>query len=200
MCTLQIQPIFANDENQNVSNDNPSYTCEVQVSEPMTKDEMATQYAQENDVTFDEAYLILYPDQYQVQNLQYMVSDTTREIYITLNVDSNYKPKLAFFCYTSEAGGYWGILSIYHVTLYRAYNGNSKGFSGEINAWLRSPYQIEYLVNGDFYNNSTTTSGGSIGGNFGIDDFISLNASASFTSSTNHYSYFYDHQTASFQS
>ena len=52
MCTLQIQPIFANDENQNVSNDNPSYTCEVQVSEPMTKDEMATQYAQENDVTF----------------------------------------------------------------------------------------------------------------------------------------------------
>ena len=69
----------------------------------------------------------------------------------------------------------------------------SKQFQGTIKVWLRSTQQIEYVINGDFYNNGTTSSSGGIGVNAGINQLISISFSASSTTTSNHYKYFYKH-------
>ncbi|MCH4205805.1 MAG: hypothetical protein LKF53_05390 [Solobacterium sp.] len=166
----------------------------------MTEDEMARRFADENNISFEEAYTELFPNQYEIQPLAAnQLSNTTREVDVVLNVTSEYHPYIAFFCYTSESGQYCGIQSIYYVTLVRSYNGRPKIFTGDVQAWLRSSYQIEFLINGDFYNTSISTTGGSISGSFGINQQISLQLGASGTNSSNYYKYYYEHGTASFQ-
>ena len=63
------------------------------------------------------------------------------------------------------------------------------------NKKIRSGYDIEYVINGDFYNNGTTTISG--GGNLGlgINDSATIGFSASITYQSNHYAYFYEHET-----
>jgi hypothetical protein len=119
---------------------------------------------------------------------------------VSLPVAPEYKPHLEFYCYTSEEGNYWGIKSIYSVQLVRGYKGTSKQFKGDIKVWLRSPYSIEYVVNGDFYNNGTTTVSGGVGINVGIDDVAQISCDTSSATTTNHYKYFYSHKTLKFQS
>src|SRR5699024_11353624 len=60
--------------------------------------------------------------------------------------------------------------------------GEAKQFQGEIQVWLRGVYEIEYLINGDFYNNGTTTVSGGTDISAGIDDLISVSFSLGYTS------------------
>ena len=69
----------------------------------------------------------------------------------------------------------------------------SKQFRGDLKVWLRSTQKIEYVINGDFYNNGTTTSSGGIGVNAGINQLVSISFTATSTTSSNHYKYFYEH-------
>lgn len=119
---------------------------------------------------------------------------------MSLTVTSTYRPRIEFYCRTSESGSYWGILSIYSVQLVRSYSGISKQFTGNISVWLRSAYQIEYTINGDFYNNGTTTVSGGGGLDLGIGESVNISLSASMSYESNHYKYFYEHRTVAFQS
>ena len=65
--------------------------------------------------------------------------------------------------------------------------------------WLRGVYEIEYLINGDFYNNGTTTVSGGTDISAGIDDLISVSFSLGYTSESSWYEYFYQHDTVSFE-
>lgn len=174
----------------------------ISISEPMTKEETARKFSKENGVSYKKAFVTLYPDEYKINRLiaKGMSSDTTRELAVGMHVKNGaYQPHISFYCYTSEWKKYWGIKSIYYVTLVRSYKGKSKQFSGDIKAWLRSPYQIEYVINGDFYDNSTQTKSVSTSGKFGINKLISFSGQVSMSISSSHYAYFYEHRTVAFQ-
>ena len=164
----------------------------VSVSEVLTFSEMVERYAKNAGITYWEA-LEMFPNAsstYSARGVYY------REFTVTLDVDKKYKPSLKFYCETAEGGNFRNINAIYSVQLVREYNGKSKQFSGDIQVWLRNTYAIEYVVNGDFYNNGTTTFSGGGNGKFGIAEIIDLTFTASFTYVSNHYKYFYVHDTA----
>lgn len=190
-------PVFAADDQEktydtvnveSVSIDDFDY-----VSEILTYDEMIQRYADNANISFEEA-LKFFP-----KTRMASPRATYRELQVTLNVATNYKPKLAFYCETSQSSQYWGIVSIYSVQLIRSYNGISKQFSGYVNAWLRTAAQVEYVVNGDFYNNGTTSGGFSVGGQGKVNDKITGTFTASLSTSSNHFKYFYDHVFHNFQ-
>ncbi len=169
---------------------------DIQVSAPMSFSEMVNHYMEVNGVSYDEA-LKAFPVRLQKET---RASATYRTLSVSLTVTSTYRPRIEFYCRTSESGSYWGILSIYSVQLVRSYSGISKQFTGNISVWLRSAYQIEYTINGDFYNNGTTTVSGGGGLDLGIGESVNISLSASMLYESNHYKYFYEHRTVAFQS
>lgn len=164
---------------------------DVSISEPMTYDELVKRYAQNENISTQQALDILGNDSKSIQprSIEY------RTFTVTLNVTDEYKPHIEFLCETAESGHFFNLVSIYSVQLVRNYGSVSKQFSGNLEVWLRSGYDIEYVINGDFYNNGTTTISG--GGNLGlgINDSATIGFSASITYQSNHYAYFYEHET-----
>jgi len=169
---------------------------EVEVSDVMTYEESVQRFAELNNISFDEAL-----EKFPIKSANSRSTNfTSRELVVTLNVKSNYKPTLHFLCETTESGySYWGILNIYSVQLVRAYNGTSYKFEGVIEFWLRSSYQIEYLVNGDFYHNSVTGTTGTFTGNLSFGEHGSISGSVTSSKEGNHFANFYFHETKSFQ-
>lgn len=166
----------------------------ISVSEPMTYEEMVHHYAANEGITFDEARELLPPaiQTFSMRGMAY------RTFTATLDVTGTYKPHLEFYCVTAEGGHFFNIESIYSVQLVRSSGNISKQFAGEVNVWLRSTHSIEYVVNGDFYNNGTTSSSGGIGLNLGIDELCTVSFSASSTETSNHFKYYYVHRTANY--
>lgn len=121
-------------------------------------------------------------------------SDGNRVLSVTLSVDNkpSYKPTLDFYCHVSVGDGVWGIQDIYLVQMDRSSNGLTKQFSGDVNVWLRGPERIEYVVNGDFYNNGTTTisAGGKV--EISIGNSAGIEFSASIATTNNWYGYCYN--------
>lgn len=118
----------------------------------MTFTEMIARMEKNADMSYDEVLRML-PDTMQTQAAR---SNAYRSFTARLYVTDEYQPYLDFYCATSEGGHFFNINSIYSIQLVRSYNGISKQFWGEVNAWLRSSNSIEYYVNGDFFNNGTT--------------------------------------------
>ncbi len=169
---------------------------DVTVSNAMSFSEMVERYAENAGITYQEA-LDEFP------NVAAPCATSTYDIYyrvfsITLNVDTSYKPHLEIFCQTSEGGHFRNIDSIYDVQLVRSYGGTSKQFDGKVNVWLRNHNKIEYVVNGDFYNNGTTSITAGLGGtiNVGESGSVTFSVTGGFTGS--HYKYFYKHDTVTY--
>lgn len=195
-CSCLLIPVHANEADALMYsgsidllsiNDNP----DVVISEVMTYDEMIHHYAQNEGITYAEAGK-LFPAPRSV--------DATNDIgyrtfSVTLEVTSEYKPRLEFYCETAEGGHFFNINSIYSVQLVRIYGSISKQFSGDIEVWLRSSNSIEYVVNGDFYNYGTTTSTGGVGLDINLGESGKVSFSVSTTSTDNHYAPFYKHTT-----
>ncbi|NCE63143.1 hypothetical protein D1159_00760 [Pseudoflavonifractor sp. 524-17] len=187
--TEKLQPLSAGSE-------------KVSVSNPMTFEEMVAEYAKSSGLTYEEA-LELLPAPIETR-----APVTYRTLKATLDVTDSYKPTLDFYCQTSESGNYWGILSVYSVQLSRSYDTGilswviTKQFNGTVDFWLRSPYEIEYIINGDFFNNGTTSNSKNTGLNIGVSGGFSINftLNGGDGSSSNHYSYFYEREWLSFQS
>lgn len=155
--------------------------CEV--SEPMTAQEMAEEFAKDVNISIEDAYEQLGIEQSQAKDTR---ATKYRTLGATVDVTDSYKPTAKFYCMTSESGNYWGIVEIKNVTLDRTYNGNSKQFSGQVYANLENAYTIYYSVSGDFYNNGTTTvtSSGSVGA-------AGTSVSYGVSESSNHYKTIY---------
>ena len=117
-------------------------------------------------------------------------SATYRTINTRFTVTSTYKPSLNFYCQTNEGGtSFRAIKKILNVSMNRAHlgTGRSKQFGGDVYTKLEDANRIYWIVNGDFFDNGSTTGGGSV--NLGIDKAVSLEFNASHTS--NHYKYIY---------
>ena len=127
-------------------------------------------------------------------------SSAVRKITVTLEVSDDYRPQITYYCNTEAQGNYWCITSICHVSLESSTNHDSKAFSGVLTSWLRSPYQIEYSINGDFYKHESQTKKPFISGSFKPGESIVIQSHVSKARPFHHYSYFYDHKTVSLQS
>lgn len=83
---------------------------------------------------------------------------TFRVISFPLEVGWSDTPALEFYCETSEDTSGWGIRQVCLVQL-RLFSPLSPrdllrpiwDFGGNVAFWLRSPYEIEFWVNGDFF-------------------------------------------------
>ena len=165
-----------NNENSNVT-----------FSEPMSFSEMVTHY--------DEA-LKLFPEK---DTDDAASSKCHRILNIPLDVMATYKPQLELYCETSESGHYWGLSNIYLVNMEKNYDGSSKQFCGDVDMWFRNGYELEYIVNGDFYNNGTMTMSDNTDLDFTEDHYVHISFTTSSSIMPVHYQYCYDHQTLTFQ-
>lgn len=168
---------------------------DVVVSEPMTYEEMVSQYAKNTGKTYDEAIAEMPGE---VRSTRAAKAKTYRTFSVLITVTSSYRPSIDYYCETSEGGNFFNINKIYAVELNRGYNGISKQFDGTIKSWLRSAISIEYIINGDFYNNGTTTKTGGVNLNLGINELASVSFSASIANTSNHYKYCYESGTKVF--
>lgn len=112
---------------------------------------------------------------------------TYRTVSSTFTVTPTYKPTLNFYCQTDEGGYFRGIVKILNISMNRSYGSLSKSFDGTVYANLEDPNRIYWIVNGDFYNNGTTSVNGGV--NIGLGGSDSITFGASYTSS--HYAYCY---------
>lgn len=171
------------------------------VSEVLTFDELVDEIAADTGKTVDQvesdiiasksAEMRKTADSKEISNAEIEIiarSASYRSITDQFTVTSTYKPYVKFYCETSEGTYYWGILEILNVGMDREYNSTTKQFGGTVYVNLENAYTIFWIVNGDFYNNGTTTSSGGV--NVGVGDYASVGFDASYTSS--HYAYCYE--------
>lgn len=167
----------------------------IEVSEAMTYEESVMRYAELNNTSYSDA-LNKFPIKQPVTRSSRF---TSRELIIRLDVSDSYKPSLHFLCETSEgSSSYWGILNIYSAQLVKSYNNKSYKFDGVVEFWLRSAYQIEYVVNGDLHYNYVESNEGTFSGTVTLKGKGSFSSSVTGTSSS-WYTYFYDHKLKDFQ-
>lgn len=118
---------------------------------------------------------------------------------VTLDVLSYYHPRLEFYCETSQCGNWWGIKSIYDTELVRQYGNTGYLFSGSVKSWLINEYQIQYVINGDFYKTGKQTSTVNAGGKAGLGDTFEVNFGVSVTSSEDYLKYYYKQDVIAYQ-
>lgn len=175
-------------------------SSDVIISEVLTFDELLEKIARDKGISESQAkkeFLTKYGKSQRSKqgNARLAESDilvmaqsaTYRTISKAVNEWWYYQPTILWYCETSEWGSYWGIVKVVDTTLNRAYLGVSKQFSGTLYTNLESASKIHYYLNGDFYDNGTTTYTG--GGEIGISGTASLNFSVSYA--TNHFGYMY---------
>lgn len=166
---------------------------ELHISGTMNYEEIVKQYSDDVGVSLEDAARI-FPEEMQRETTR-----TFRILSVGLEVTDQYKPYVQFYCETSESGAYWGILSIHSVQLSKNYDGTMKQFQGNLYVWLRSPYQIEYIINGDFYNKGTSTLNAERPVSSNKGNVIQVFAQPSDIRASNHFKYFYDQNIVAFQ-
>lgn len=108
--------------------------------------------------------------------------------YTTCSVTSSYSCKPYFYTYTNFNGPSHEpsqFVKVYYGNIDRNWKGTTKQFTGSLYYKLESSKKIFWDLNGDFYNNGTTSS--TTGGQVGLGEFANTSFSVSY--STNHYAY-----------
>ena len=171
-------------------------SSEYKKSEILTYEELVRYHAEKKGLSEQEAISDLAQKGIVEQNGNSRATGTRYQIFTqSVKVNASYKPEIDFYCEVSYWNSYWGIVGIYNVELNRTYNGMTKRFDGTVKYWLRSAYQIEWVINGDFYNYGTTTT--SIGGTVNVGESGTLSCSVS--SSSNFYATVYKNGTLEVQ-
>jgi len=153
---------------------------DVVISDVLSFDELVEIIAQDKNISIDQAKNEIMASQRkklskgnrvltssELENM--IMAKTYRTIERTIDY---WKPKVRFYVETSEWGSYWGILQIVDSTLIREYLYVSKQFSGTLFVNLESAYMIYYYVNGDFYDNGTTTQ--TAGFSIGVGEYLTI--------------------------
>lgn len=145
----------------------------------MNAQQLVNQYATDYGITSEQASELLGINIYERS------SQTYRTISTRVTVTNSYKPSISFYCEISEYGSYHGIIRILKAEINRNYNGMSKQFSGSLYVNLERADRIFYIINGDFFNNGSSTLSGGL--NIGVGESASVNFGGSYVS--NHYKY-----------
>ena len=177
-------------------------TSDTEASDIMSFTEAAKYCAEQADIPYEKAAAWLREDT-SVSIEEYETLDATyRVLSAELFVTESYHPSIHFYCETNEDLNSWSILSIRALQLDTEYNGISKAFSGAVGMWLRGPRQIEYFINGDFYNDPLHIGLTAFTGGTNLD--LEMNESAEVSASylgrwwEDHYEYCYAHEFVDF--
>lgn len=111
-------------------------------------------------------------------------------IYDVCKVTSSYKCRPYFYAYARFAGGTGypeEIQKVQYANIDRNDGGTSKQFSGTLYYHLEKSDKLHWDLNGDFYNNGTTSVG--TNASIGLGQAASISFSASSSTSSNHYAY-----------
>ena len=149
-------------------------------------DEVVREISDNENISIEEAKELI--NNKEVKNTReglLVRANTYRTLKTSVTVTTTYKPTINWYCSTSESGNFHGIVKIIRTSLNRSYNGISKQFSGELYSKLEQSDRIYYELNGDFYNNGTTTVSGT--GSAEMNKVGSVSFSVSYAS--NHYKY-----------
>lgn len=157
---------------------------------------MVARYAEIEGITFQEAREIFLAVKNTNGQRDVSPRDITFRIYsASIPVTNSYHPTIDFYCEIAYGGNFWNIYSIYNVQLNRADGSKSKKFDGEIETWLRGGYTIEFIINGDFYNNCTGEISGKLGAAITVGGTAVIAFELTGALSSNHYKYCYYHRT-----
>lgn len=170
---------------------NHEYLLEItdstsEISNVLTFEEITKEISKDLEISLTDAENMVLQNSTS-KSVASVKAATFRTLSQQFTVTSTYKPTMKFYCETSESGLYHGVLKILTVNMIRGYNGISKQFGGTVYTNLERSDRIYFIVNGDFYNNGTTTF------NAGVNIGIGESASVSFgvSNSSNHYAYRY---------
>ena len=192
--TLSV-PVFAQDTSsqKQVATESISKvgSQNVSVSGVMSYSQMLNSIAKDNNITTKEVSKSLQQNNSFLDSNMLEANATYRSIGVSFAVNGSYQPTLRFYCQTSESSTMWGIVKIVNINMDRSYNGMSKQFKGTVYANLQDAGTIFWTVNGDFYNNGTTTVSGSGGASIDVGGAGSVDFSASSSYASNHYAYCY---------
>ncbi|KXY31490.1 hypothetical protein [Bacillus mycoides] len=168
----------------------------TQMSEVLTFEELADQIAKDTNSPKEKIIQqLLSSNQSRGKSMSATFAATYRTISDSFTVTRTYKPSVRFYCETTEGGGsFRAIREIKYINMNRSSNGMSKAFGGTVQANLEDPNRIFYIVNGDFYNNGSTTVNGGV--SITLGQYGSVNFGASSTS--NHFKYTYVEDNAHF--
>lgn len=156
------------------------------VSPVMSFEEMVNQVARDFNISTSEAQAQLGFSEAEAARAV-RAEFTYRTLSSMFTVNSSYKPTMRFYCQTTEGGGFRAIKKILQVNMIRGYQGLSKQFQGKVYVNLEDPNRVFYIVNGDFYNNGTTTVNAGV--NIGLGQ--SANVSFGVSNTSSHYQYRY---------
>jgi hypothetical protein len=172
-------------------NDDPN----ANISEVLTFEELTKQYAEDHDITQEEAAVKLFGEPMQRKNAtsstltaeDFDVSpqSTYRTISSIVRVTDEYSVTIRYYVETTEGGSFRAIKEIKNVSLNRSWNGIVKLFDGDIFTYLENPNRIKYTISGDFY--ETGNQSESI--TFGASGIITVSYTTS--KSSNYYAYLY---------
>lgn len=155
-------------------------------SKVLTFDEMVAVMVKDKGITAEEATNLIVNGGNTASRMTQEAKEaaarlaTYRTLSSQINAWTNYKPTLKFYCETSEGGSFHGIVKVLNTSLDRAYNGMSKGFNGTVFIHLEHANKIHFVVDGDFFNNSTSTVGFDM--SLGVGEAASIGFNASSTS------------------
>lgn len=154
----------------------------VKISDRLTYDQIVKEYAKDNDVSIKEAKKAI-----GANDITKARGEFYRTYESTIRVNSYYQPKLKFYCKTSEWDNYIGIKEVKNSSLNRKYMGLTKQFQGTVYTNLENAYTIYYEVNGDFYDNGTTST--TDGASIQVGEGVKWTYNASNTYASNHFAY-----------
>lgn len=158
----------------------------LQTSEVLTFEEITEQISNDLEISISEAQTLVVENS-DSQSRMSAQAATYRTLSQQFTVTTSYKPTMRFYCQTSESGLFHGIVKIMTVNMIRGYNGVTKQFGGTVYVNLERSDKIFYTINGDFYNNGTTSYNAGV--NLGVGK--SANISFGVSQSSNHYKYRY---------
>ena len=111
----------------------------------LTGEELATEYAQEGQISVERAKILL----------SIGLSDSKARTYRILSekiiVNPNYEGRIKFYCRTDESGQFRGITKLLATSLVNKDGNKEAPFTGNLFAYLEDPNRVFYMVSGEFY-------------------------------------------------
>lgn len=161
-------------------------------SEALRADALLQRYAESAGISYGEA-LACFPEKVKAARSGAEAAYCVVSVSLTEEADA---PELEVYCEISGAQEAPEITGICSVQMRRSACGEDaaggKIFAGDVQVWLREEGQIEYAVNGDFYESGSVAISGSAEDD-GASACFHFTLPDSFDGA--HEQYFYDHQT-----
>ncbi|HFU3799417.1 TPA: hypothetical protein ACGO0I_000427 [Streptococcus suis] len=175
--TSPVHQVFANEATV--------ATQEVGINEfeviEVSKEHIITEYATENNISIEEATMILFPRKRMARSVEdetsYVIFRAAAQYTTRTQNLPNGAGQVYFYCQVSTSGGFRGI----HRIIYAGYNAGNLVFNGNFQYHLADPNRIHYTLSGGLYSNTTYTVTGNVGA--GVGGVVNANVSVSSTSS-----------------